>query len=86
MPWGMKSRIHPKCKTKYRVINWSQYDEALIQRGDIALWISEDAIKSWTPVRNGQRGAPRKYSGLAIETALTLRLVYGLPVSVAKAA
>jgi hypothetical protein len=76
----MTSRVHPKYKTKYRVTNWSQYDKALARRGDITLWISEDAIESWTPTRSGRRGAPLKYSDLAIETALTLRLVYGLPL------
>jgi hypothetical protein len=76
----MKSRIHPKYKTKYRVTNWADYDKALVRRGDITLWISEDAVDAWAPKRSGKRGAPRKYSDLAIETALTLRLVYGLPL------
>ena len=31
--WGMKSRINPKYKTKYRVGNWAEYDQVLIQRG-----------------------------------------------------
>ncbi len=76
----MNSRVYPKYKTKYRVTNWSQYDKTLVKRGDIALWISESAIESWAPKPSGKRGAPRKYSDLAIETALTLRLVYGLPL------
>ena len=76
----MKSRIHPKYKTKYRITNWAEYDKALVRRGDITLWISEEAIEAWTPARSGKRGAPRKYSDAAIETALTLRLVYGLPL------
>ena len=78
--WGMKSRIHPKYQTKYRVTNWAEYDKALVRRGDITLWISEEAIEAWTPARSGKRGAPRKYSDMAIETALTLRLVYGFPL------
>jgi hypothetical protein len=76
----MKSRIHPKYKTKYRITNWAEHDKALIRRGDITLWISEDAIDAWTPKPSGKRGAPRKYSDMAIETALALRLVYGLPL------
>ncbi len=36
---GMNSRVHPKYKTKYRVNNWAEYDRALVQRGDITLWI-----------------------------------------------
>ena len=69
---GMNSRVHPKYKTKYRVSNWSDYDLALVQRGDITLWISEDAIASWNPAPSGRRGAQRKFSDHAIETAMTL--------------
>ncbi len=43
----MNSRVHPNYKTKYRVTNWSDYDRALVQRGNITLWISEDAVASW---------------------------------------
>jgi hypothetical protein len=76
----MKSRVHPKYKTKYRVSNWADYDRALVLRGDITLWISEDAITSWTPAPTGMRGAQRKFSDHAIETALILRLVFKLPL------
>jgi IS5 family transposase len=76
----MKSRVHPKYKTKYRVSNWAEYDRALVRRGDITLWISEDAIASWKPAPSGKRGAQRKFSDRAIETALTLRNVFQLPL------
>jgi len=69
---GMRSRVHPKYKTKYRVNNWAEYDRALVQRGDITLWISEDAIVTWKPAPSGKRGAQKKFSDHAIETALTL--------------
>ncbi len=46
---GMNSRVHPKYKTKYRVHNGSEYDTSLVQRGEITLWISEDAIEDWKP-------------------------------------
>ncbi|MFT5477313.1 MAG: IS5 family transposase [Planctomycetota bacterium] len=80
----MNLRLHPKFKTRYRVTNWVDYDHALVQRGDITLWITSAAIKAWTPKSSGQRGAPRKYSDLAIETALTLRLVFRLPLRMAE--
>jgi transposase len=77
---GMRSRVHPKYKTRYRVNNWAEYDRALVQRGDITLWVSEDAIATWKPAPTGRRGGPRKFSDHAIETALTLRLVFNLPL------
>ena len=76
----MKSRVHPKYKTKYRVGNWPAYEQALVRRGDITLWLSADAIAAWTPAPTGRRGGQRKFSDHAIETALTLRLVFGLPL------
>jgi IS5 family transposase len=77
---SMRSRVHPKYKTKYRVSNSADYDRALVQRGDITLWVSDDAITSWKPVPTGRRGAQKKFSDYAIETALTLRLVFNLPL------
>ncbi len=77
---GMNSRVHPKYKTKYRVSNWAEYDRALVQRGEITLWISEDAIEDWKPAASGSRGGQRKFSDHAIETALMLRLVFKLPL------
>ena len=82
----MRSRVHPKYKTKYRVSNWSEYDRALVQRGNITLWISEDAVASWKPAPKGRRGAQRKFSDHAIETALMLRLVFNLPLPQAEGA
>jgi hypothetical protein len=76
----MKSRVHPKFKTKYRVNNWAEYDRALVQRGNITLWISDDAVKTWNPAPSGKRGGQRKFSDHVIETALTLRLVFKLPL------
>ena len=71
---------HPKCKTAYRVKNWSEYDKSLRNRGDITVWLSQDAIKAWTPQKNGRRGGQSVYSDIAIETSLSLRLIFHLPL------
>ena len=76
----MKSKVHPTYKTKYRVANWPAYNRALVRRGDVTVWVSSEAITAWTPRRSGRRGGQRRYSDLAIETALTLRLLYHLPL------
>jgi Transposase DDE domain len=69
---------HPKYKTAYRVKNWAEYDKALRDRGDIVLWISQDAIDAWTPPQTGKRGAQLVYADVAIETALAFRLLFHL--------
>lgn len=71
---------HPKYKTPYRIKNWRDYDQSLRDRGDITLWISQDAIDAWTAPKKGKRGAQPVYSDLAIQTALTLRLLFRLPL------
>ena len=76
----MKSRIHPKYKTRYRVGNWRAYEQALVQRGDVTLWLSADARDAWRPSPSGQPGGQKRFSDLAIMTALTLRLVFRLPL------
>ncbi len=52
----------------------------LVRRGDVTLWLSADAIDAWTPTPSGRRGRQAKYSDHAIETALTLRLIFSLPL------
>ena len=76
----MKSRVHPRYKTKYRVGNWPAYDRALVQRGDVTLWLTPEAIATWEAVGVGKRGGQLQYSEVAIETALTLRLIFHLPL------
>ena len=51
----MKSSVHPKYKTKYHVGNWPAYDRALVQRGDITVWLAPDAIAAWEAVGVGKR-------------------------------
>ena len=75
-----RAHRHPKYKTSYRVSNWPEYDKALRDRGDITLWITQKAIKAWTPPKSGKRGGQPVYSDIAIETALTLRLLFHLPL------
>ena len=76
----MRSKVHPKYKNKYRVGNWPAYEQALVERGDVTLWLSADAADAWRPSPSGRPGAPMKFSDCAIETALTLRLVFRLPL------
>ncbi len=74
-----RSKVHPTHKTRYRVTNWRSYDRALIGRGSLTVWFSPEAIKAWTPERTGQRGGQPRYSNVAVQTALHLRLLLRLP-------
>ena len=64
--------------------NWPAYNQALVRRGDVTVWVSSEAITTWTPGRSGRRGGQRRYSDLAIETAMALRLLSHLPLGQAE--
>ena len=72
------ARRHKFDKVQYRVINWAEYNESLRQRGDLTIWVSEEAQSVWSAPRRTSRGGQRRYSDLAIETCLTLRTTYRL--------
>ena len=61
---------------QYRVGNWAEYDRALVRRGDVTLWLTPDAIATWAAAGVGRRSGQLQSSDLAIETALTLSLIF----------
>ena len=66
-------------KKVYRVRNWSDYNQALVARGSITFWFSEECIEQWLNTeRSGKRGRPEKYSSIAIECGLTLKALLKL--------
>ena len=75
-----ESRRHKIPKARYRVTNWPEYDSALIRRGSITVWLSEEAVAAWHAPATGERGGQPVYSEIAIETGLALRLVFHQPL------
>jgi hypothetical protein len=65
-------------KPSYRIRNWKQYNDALVDRGSLTLWVDRDALRSWRYDGPTQRGAQFEYGDLAIECLLTLKVVYHL--------
>lgn len=65
-------------KELYRVKNWSEYEKALVQRGSITFWLSDDIEQIWLYVGEKQRGSQFDYSDKAIEIMLTLKEVFHL--------
>ena len=76
----IKKNHKPKTKNKppYRLRNWSQYNQALVQRGSLTIWFSEDVLNQWYYQGPKQRGAQFTYTDLVIETGLTLKAVFHL--------
>lgn len=62
----------------HKVQNWSEYNDALVDRGRLTVWISENAAEAWTSNRPPQQGAQWTFSDFAIKTCLQIKVVYGL--------
>src|SRR3954453_7207981 len=71
-------RRHHIARPKRRVTNWSEYNEALRQRGSLTVWFTDEAIAVWKAAPRTTPGGQPHYSNLAITTALTLRAVFHL--------
>jgi len=67
-------------KTRYKVRNWPEYNRALKERYRLTIMVSEEIFSGWYAERSGTRGAPRRYSDVAITFALTIRLLFHLPL------
>ncbi|MGC2235702.1 MAG: IS5 family transposase [Pyrinomonadaceae bacterium] len=68
-----------KSRKTYRVRNWSQYNKALVNRGNLTVWISAEAIKNWfEEEQTGKPGASNTYSAVAIEACLMMRSLFHL--------
>ena len=63
--------------------NWSECNDALVDRGRLTVWISGNAAEDWKSDRPPQQGAQWTFSDFAIKTCLQdqgrlLKVVYGL--------
>lgn len=68
-------------KKQYKVRNWKEYNQALVDRGKVTFWITEKALEDWQEEKKtGKRGKPKLYSNVAIETAIMLQQVFHLPL------
>lgn len=67
-------------KKSYKITNWREYNESLINRGDITFWFDEEVIDTWEHDNSQWKvGRPYKYSDVAIETLLMIRELFRLP-------
>src|SRR3990172_10450316 len=65
-------------KSLYRVKNWSEYDKALVERGSITFWMSDDFEKTGMHSGKKQRGSQFDYTDQAILIMLTVKEVFHL--------
>jgi hypothetical protein len=62
------------------VKNWAAYEAGLRRRGDLTVWLSDEALDAWRAPPSGKPGGQRRYADIAIEAALMIRMVFHLPL------
>src|SRR4051795_1173091 len=73
-------RRHRIPKTRYKVMNWRDYEAGLRKRGSLTIWFTEEAIAAWRAAPRTTPGGQARYSDLAVETSLILRTVFPQPL------
>jgi hypothetical protein len=68
----MSRHIHPT----YKTTNWPAYNEALKRRGSLTIWFDPEMI--WDARPSGKRGRQQSYSDTAIQTCLTMKVLFGM--------
>ena len=63
-------------RPSYTTRNWPSYTKALRRRGSLAIWF--DPAMTWEATPTGKRGRQREYSDAAIQTCLTLKVLFGM--------
>lgn len=64
-------------KKKYKIKNWREYNESLVNRGRLDVWIEQCILDDWQAEPSGKRGAQIKYNDTAITTTLQFGQVFG---------
>lgn len=66
---------------QYHIRNWKQYNQSLVKRGSLTVWIDDNIQDKWYSTNNQstQKGRPKVYSDSAVEVILTLKTVYQMP-------
>jgi hypothetical protein len=62
----------------YKTRNWPAYNEALKRRGSLTIWF--DPKMSWDAIPTGRRGRQQTYSDAAIQTCLSMKVLFGMPL------
>ena len=60
----------------YKTKNWPAYNEALKRRGSLTIWF--DPEMSWDGAPTGRRGRQQTYSDAAIQTCLSMKVLFGM--------
>ncbi|MDB5373645.1 MAG: transposase domain protein, partial [Belnapia sp.] len=69
---GISRPTRPTYKTR----NWPAYNEGLKRRGSLTIWFDQEM--TWEAVPTGKRGRQPVYSDAAVQTCLTMKVLFGM--------
>jgi hypothetical protein len=73
--------METKQKQRYKVKNWPEYNQAMVNPDSLMLWFEESQLERWhQPERTGYRGSLMSYSDWAIQCVLTIREIFQCPL------
>ncbi len=61
--------------------NWPAYNQALVRRGDVTVWLTSEAIAAWTPLSGRALAILHDVQRLRNGTGLVFRSLRGKPLS-----
>ena len=64
-------------RARYRVRNWHEYNESLVRRGMLDVYMEESVIENWFAAPSGRPGAQGIYSDATIQLILQFGVVFG---------
>ena len=71
----------PMKKQRDKIRNWKEYNDALVKRGSLTFWFDEQVIAAWHDIEKIEaRGRPQVDSDTAILCALSLKVIFHLPL------
>lgn len=63
-------------RIRYKTTNWPDYNAALKRRGSLTIWL--DPEMEWKAAPSGRRGRQQVFSDTAIQTCLTVKVMFGM--------
>src|SRR3712207_1428596 len=68
-------------KDKYKVENWKVYNQSLVQRGQLIIWLEDSVLRAWREIDSRMKVVGENlYGDCIIQCCLLLGYVYHQPL------
>ncbi len=68
-------------KDKYKIKNWKAYNQSLVQRGSLTIWLEDSVLRAWRDIDSSKKVVGENlYADCVIECCLLFGQVYHQPL------